>query len=435
MQHKPKVLVFHSVIMLVIVVLSSLATYLVNMLLARFLGAEYFGNYSVIISIFTMLSIVLLFGNNYSAVKFLPEYITQKKWQLARGYLKKTLKIVLITCIAIKVFGIIVALILLPFTQINLGRYEFLHVACYMLWVIPLIAIGTYLSDFLRGINRIFWSTLLYNFLNPILFIIVLLVTFYLFHITVNIYQTFFICAGVLLVIIFLQFLVCRKKTPKEIFLATPDFKTKEWHKTSWQLMVAHFVLMMLFSSEMILLKIFGHSAINVGIFSAILTIGSLYWLIFNAVAYVLMPHISPSALHGDRTKMQALYNIGTLILTVLVLSLTVLIFIFRYFLLRHFGAEFVSGVSALVLVTVGYAAVIIFGLPWYFLGLTGNQQRLLGPIIFLAIFNIIITIILVHYFDLMGAAVGLVITDVLLVTWQSILLKKHVGIKPLLIV
>jgi O-antigen/teichoic acid export membrane protein len=418
--YQPKIFALFTVVMLIIVIGSSLINYYANVLLARYLGTAAFGNYTVIKEVIAIGSVILLLGCNYSVVRFLPEYFNKADYALARGYIKHNY--VKIFSLGFGVFLLGIALAILYGAKISWLAF---------LWVIPLLGFATYWAEMLRGMRHIFWATFLLMFLCPLLFVVFILCCSK-HGVAITLFRSFALYAVALVITCGLQFFIVHKNLRSKIRNVKARYVKKLWSEVSWQLLAINLVLMVLFSSEVILLKIFGHNAQTVGQFSAVLTICSLYWLIFNAVTFVMVPYINPTVLSGDNKKMQSLMSFGVSILLIMVLALSFIIFEYRYFILYLFGDTYLDAVGPMLIVMFGYGVAVVLGLPWFFLSLTGLQNKLLKPVLILLCLNIFGTAICVHYFDIWGCALCLALTDVFLVLWQAVLVKRYLGISVL---
>ncbi|MCK4607932.1 MAG: hypothetical protein KAT71_00465 [Gammaproteobacteria bacterium] len=401
-------------IMLVIVTLAYGANFGLNIILARLLSMQAYGNFSVIKEVLMLTSLLLLQGSDLAALKFVPEYVTKKEWSLLKGYLSHNLANFARVTLIVLAFVVIIGVT--PYVSFGL----MLIVGLLAL----LFAQSNYVAFVLRGLQRIFLSALIFDLGVPLLFGIAcgfLLLAYQ--HSTLNLVLDWY--AVILVVLISLGCWFLWSTIARYVLDTKSTRQQKFWNKTSWQLMLSKFVLTLLFSSEIILLKLFGHNADDVGIFGAILTIGSLYWLIFNAVTYVLSPLISPHA--KDKAKLKAMFKSSTVILLVLVVMLSIVLIIFRTPMLNHFGPNYVKGSLALIIVMVGFAFTVVLGLPWYFIGLTGQQHRLVMPVTIVAILSIIVTSLLAHFFNLLGAAIGLALTDIAMAIWLTMLMYAWV--------
>jgi len=426
-----KIIFYKTLGMLWLIAASFVANFLLNVLLARVLDAKDYGNFFVIKEVVLLGSLLLLQGSNFAILRFVPEYLFQKSSSRIKGYLLHQLKQLVVAVFILVFLAFIVEIFISQghFVSNNLFLNSSIFYSTIIL--IPVFALFTYFPEMLRSLNRIYWASALSDFSLPVLFGICL---FALYHFNYRIQLldslVYYIC--VLLLLVVLGFVATFCYLPKKLWQEKLQTDHKNWRKTAWQLMAAKLILAILFSSEIILLKVFGHNPKTVGIFAAILTIGSLYWLVFNAISYVISPLISPLAAKQDHLKMQHVLDISTLILLVLIVGLTLSIYIFRVSLLQYFGADFAQGAMPLMIVMIGFAVTVVLGVPWYFIGLSGQQYRLVWPVIIVAISSVIGTSVLSHYYDLLGACIGLALTEIVIGVWLAVIMRRHMKLKVL---
>jgi O-antigen/teichoic acid export membrane protein len=403
-----KTLILKLSIMLLLSTTAYAVNYGLNIVLTHLLPPAAYGDFAIIKEIILFTSLLFLQGSNFAVLKYIPEYVHANEYGLLHGYLRYTFKTFIISSCLLAALTLFFSLFLLTKYSINISIYLLLLVAASTL----VFSIFSYAVELLRAFKRIFLSTILFDILMPLLFAIAAI------YLQLKKYQTsLLLITALYLITLLLTNIItgffCYQKIKK--YLLSNITNSALWRSSSAHLMISKLVLTILFSSEIIILKIFGNIPADTGIFAAILTVGSLYWVLFNAVTYVLSPLISPLVYGSQKQKLRQLFLLSTGFLTLLATILSAILIFWRIPILQYFGNGFVRGSLAYSITIIGFAITVSLGLPWYFIGLSGHQQKLVWPVFWVTICSILITSILVNYFNLLGAAIGLAATDVIM--------------------
>ena len=101
-----------SLIILLFGVIAYFLNFFVNAMLAEWLDAKYFGDYSAGINALMVTSIIILVGMDKSVLRFYPEYISTGNWEEASGFLRHNFKIIICISLTVFVLGLLLGLIL-----------------------------------------------------------------------------------------------------------------------------------------------------------------------------------------------------------------------------------------------------------------------------------------------------------------------------------
>jgi O-antigen/teichoic acid export membrane protein len=394
--------------------------YGLNVILAHLLPAIDYGNYAIINEILLFTSLLFLQGSNFAVLKYVPEYIHSNQKDLLHGYLHYNFRAFIISSFCL--LGLTLLGVIFLLTPYNTKISILLFVMVIIL--IFIYSIFSYLIELIKAIKHIFLSTILFDIAMPLIFATIAGLILLTKHHSSLLLVSFVYFLAIATIALIAGFFCYRAV---KIYL-TPK-KTKSlpqlWRTSSAHLMISKLILIILFSSEILILKIFGHTPEDVGIFAAILAVGSLFWVLFDTVTHVLSPLISPLVYAKQKHKLHHLFLISTGFLVALAIILSLILIFFRIPILNHFNHDFIRGANSYIIIMIGYAVTVSLGLPWYFIGLSGNQQKLVWPVSWVTITSILITIVLVHYFNLLGAAIGLAATDIIMGSFLIIILYK----------
>jgi len=109
----------------------------------------------------------------------------------------------------------------------------------------------------------------------------------------------------------------------------------------------------------------------------------------------------------GERADLVGIYSAVTRWIFTVSLVLFVLIGVFRLELLGLFGPEFTAGTAVLVLMLVGQLCNAATGPSGYLLMMTDHQYVVMANEWVFGIANVVLTVVFIHLFDLVGAALA----------------------------
>lgn len=406
--------------------------YFLNMVLARLLHPAAYGDYSAAIAILQFCIIFVLLGSDAVVIKQLPPLIKKKRWGEAKGYLIENQRLIFITGLFMFSLGIIIAGSLLLLQHTNVVRhFEQFHPVIFFIWMIPFIAIMTFFSRLLRGLQKIFMSFVQSNNFIYIFIIFFILIAAWVFRGRLDIYHALFAYVFAVFLLIIVQFITVFFSLPKEIKTTTPVYPRGNWIRTSLELLLANFLLSNLTSLFLILLEIFGRSEEQVGVFSAILVVSNVLWIIYNITLAIVAVSISLLTQRRDRNQLQKVTNLANLTMMVVASLLVTNVVIFGKKLLSHFNPIFVSGYSDLIIATIGVFFVVSFGMVFPLLQYTGKQRVLIKNLVILFFPMIVGGSVLIYYFDLRGVAIALMLSEIIITISCGMSVKKELKLKP----
>ena len=111
-----------------------------------------------------------------------------------------------------------------------------------------------------------------------------------------------------------------------------------------------------------------------------------------------------------------------------------IIIYIFRYELLRLFGTDFIGGENALIILCIAQVINVIAGSVGALMTMSGNEKYLSSVMLFSVLLNIIFNSILIPKMGIEGAAIA---TGLSIIFWNCILLihaNNKIGINPSII-
>ena len=140
-----------------------LLIFLLQVMLARLMGPQHYGDYTVIITIVNLFLVFSLFGFDSSVLRFLPSYIDKKDLPSANGFKKFSSQVITILSVVSSV-GIFIFLLAKSKSFKNISFSEGLF---WGILLIPFLALLYQSCAVLRALNKIRSSLMPVYFLLP----------------------------------------------------------------------------------------------------------------------------------------------------------------------------------------------------------------------------------------------------------------------------
>ena len=137
---------------LVLLILSFLTyglKYVVNLVFAKNMPAEVYGDLSLALRLLAIAAALTLLGTGTSAKRFLAKYLQTNRHADSASYLHWNMRLVARAYILVWVGALVAGALMFHLHLFGLRDIESYHLAVYMLWIAPLVATGTLLAAFL----------------------------------------------------------------------------------------------------------------------------------------------------------------------------------------------------------------------------------------------------------------------------------------------
>ena len=161
---------------------------------------------------------------------------------------------------------------------------------------------------------------------------------------------------------------------------------------------------------DVIMLGIWSSDA-DVGIYNVALRTTLVMGFLLVSMDAILSPKFAQLYAANDMKSLQRLVNQSVRLVALLACPLIVLFLVFPGSLLMLFGSEFTVGAMTMRIVAVGVFFQILSGPTAPLLVMTGNETVLRNIMMFSVIFSVIANFLLIPTFGLRGAAVGTALT------------------------
>ncbi|SFI62093.1 flippase [Olleya namhaensis] len=407
----------NSVIVLILRVLGMALAYASIILISRLFGAETYGRFALLLTTAQFLLLIFSLGLPFAIVKLTSDVNFFSNNTPQNSYLINALKAVFISGLIGGLIIFILSKVIAVYVFKDALLIPYLKTLSYFF---VFLVLHKFLVEFIKG-KKLFTSYGLLLYVLPYaLFFIVFGVMYYKNENTTeeSIYLAYLLPFLVLAVI-------------AVFFLPIKRLKTKKTHNYN-----ALFALSfpMLFSAAFIFISnwtdVFMLGAMvskaEVGIYNAAYKVATIALVIINAINAVLAPKIATLYSQDNLKGIQREVQKATKIITYLSVPIIVLIIIFRKQFLSLFGAEFVQGEYALIIIAIGLLFNAMSGSVGQILNMTKHQHELKRFTIISVLVNIVLNYILIKNFGIIGAAIASLVSNVILNILCIIFIKKE---------
>ncbi|HOQ65964.1 MAG TPA: flippase [Methanosarcina thermophila] len=200
-------------------------------------------------------------------------------------------------------------------------------------------------------------------------------------------------------------------------FIKKPPFKqewkikfsepTKQLIRYSLPLLITATILNLMSWIDTIMLGYFKPSEV-VGVYNAVYPLVGFLSLVITSMGFVYVPVTSKLWGQNNIAPLGSIYEVMTKWCFLLTFPLFALIFVYpEYFITRLYGAEYVSGATALRILAMGFITNSYFGFNYHTLLASGDSDFLMKCSVASAGINAVINFTLIPEYGMIGAATG----------------------------
>lgn len=402
---------------------------LLAVLLARHLGATGYGTYSFVLAALTLMAIPTQLGLPTLLVRETAKAQVNAQWGVMRGLWRwATLTVGSISLL----LAMVAVLIGLVFTT----HFEASELATFA-WgivLIPLIALGNLRGAALRGLRRVVLGQLPEFILRPVLLSILILVAALYFApgwlTSAHAMGLHVIAAAVAFVIGAL--LLWRSHPPELKDRPHPEYRTREWFAAAMPLALVSGMQIINQNTDIILLGLL-RSAEEVGIYKVVVTGATLVAFGLQAAVMAISPYFARLHAQGDKQRLQRLVTLSARGILLFALPVVFVLVVWGEAVLETiFGAEYVAGKTALVILALGQLVNAAMGNVAMLLNMTGHGRETARAVAIAAVVNVSLNLMLIPLWGISGAALSgaLTLTVWNLVMWRAV--HRHLGIESM---
>lgn len=381
--------------------------YLANILLARSLTVHDFDDYSVALSMVTLLSTLATLGLEKYALRAIALFRDRQDWGKFRGFWLFSIRI-------ITGFSLLLIIVLSVALELILAiRHADYHEAIVIYaGFLPVIALTLFLVEIISAQGYQILSIGIYRLFLPLVYLSI--IGALSLH-GVNLSATIAVLSyGAAWVLTFTSIWYAANLIIKEeIKSAKPLILPRKWLSRSLSLVFSSLLMTVMTSGGVIMLELLYPSGVEVGIYAVAAQTGGFISLIGTSTNRYYLPYLVVLVEKNDKTQIQQLIRQRMLALGVLILGLFNVIAWFGHSILSLFGETFNAGYMTLVIISAGASFSGLFADMPYTLQYMGYNRTVVG-LTFLAV---VIMIFLGFYLGESHGTVGMAIAYALPVT------------------
>jgi len=394
--------------------------FLLNIVLARLLGAEGLGIFFLAFTIVVIMAGIGTIGMENALVRFIAANVSVNKLGKVLGVYKKAN---LYSFMAAGSFSFVFYFISPWISQNLFNKAELGEPLSFMsLAILPLALLNLH-AFALQGLKKIAASISVLSIFVPLVTGIVALFLVPVFGI--NAAVSGYLLATVVTLVIGFSFW---RKVIAPYKNNTAEFDTKKLLDTSVPLLGVNIMNLIILWSPIIFLGIWANNE-DVGIYNAASRTAMLTSFVLIAVNSIAAPKFAELYKQGDIISLELLASNS---IKLMVLTSTPILLIFVFFpelVLSLFGNEFIQGAKILTILAVGQFVNVSTGSVGYLLIMSGNEKVLHFNLLFCALLCILLNIVLVKEYGLLGAAIASSITLSLQNIISFYLVKRKLGL------
>ena len=399
---------------MVVRLLGMAASFVMGVLLARWLSPAGFGTYGIIVALALVLSVLAQFGLPTVATRQVSVALAQKRWSALRGYVWAFASIVAASSVALAILwaGITVSLPVLT------GSVAANLVGSFL---VPLFALTVLVSAELRALDRVVLGQSLEVVLRPALMCaLLLLISIIGAQLTAPIAVGLNVIASAVTLAAGLIWLRSSIPDPARHCVAEPP---RDWFRPAAALAAVDVLKQLDVTYGMLLLGALS-SETQAGYFRVALStiiFVSTPLSIFNVV---LAPALARLFAQGERGRLQRILTLSALAMFATTIAALMVIFFAGQPLIRLvFGASYEAAWLPLLLLTCAQAINGFFGVGWVLLSMSGGERRLTASFIVSVGVSVLAAIPLTAFAGAAGAGAAAIIGALIqnLLAWRGV--------------
>ena len=398
--------------------------YLLQLLLAQWMGVDEYGVYEYAIAIGTVLAFAAGMGFSDAVLRFVSEYTVKQDWAHLRGIIWASWGQTLAVGLAISSLG--TGLVLWISTWHDLENVTAIVLG---IWTVPTFALAKLQLEIARGVRQIMLAYVPSLIVYPLLLIGG---AYFWFQEQNHLTSVNAIALSLLFqpIILTVQLQLIRLELTPKISRIRPAYALRQWLFVSLPLLFINGSHIILNQTDTLTIgAIMGTR--EVGIYNAAFKTAS--WVNFSLVSVnaIAAPLFASLYAKGDLQGLQRL--VSTIARWIFLPALIVAIGLIQFAepILGLFGAEFIAAKWVMAALALGQLVNVGAGSVGYLLIMTGHHNQCAYVMGFSALGNLILNLIWIPQIGILGAALATSLSMALWNIWMNRLVVKYLGVDP----
>lgn len=400
---------------------STLFKFIWAIVLARLLGTSSFGLFTFALTVVYILSIPSSLGLRWLLVREVAIYRANEDYTLLKGLLKWSNKAVLISSMGITLFVLIGTLLI---------DKTLLTTMVLALAALPLLSLKTLRIATMQGFKYIALAELPEGVAEPLIFLCLIAASHWYFNGDINVNIILFAFLLSVLSTYILGGILVAKITPNSVQEATPIYQPHQWLTTALPFMFMGGLQIINARADILMLKYLRNTD-DVAIYSSVDRGVALIVFFLGAVGTVLAPSVADIYARGEIERLQSLITKSTRSIVIVAIPIAIVFMLIGKQFLLLFGADFVRGYPALIILCIAQLFSAASGSVGVVLNMTGNEKYTAINVGINAITNIFLNMFCIPRWGVSGAALSTAATIIISNTFCSYWCIKNTGINP----
>ena len=398
---------------------SNAISFLITYLIARLYGEQVLGEYNVLYSFYMIVVVFCVFG----ADKYVVKFVSSNKNSFEA--LKYIVGNILIFCTFSSIIFITFFYLFLDFFGLSiLGNKNLVDKVRYALFFAPLQAISLILYAVVQGMRNIFAQTISRNLIEPVAKISILFI-FYILNLGREyIYSIFAICP---IPVVLYLFCILRNVfsgcLTRHIF-----FSCAEFIKFSSFVFLSNIISFGILRLDIFVLNKYAGVA-QVAFYNVPFQLCNLLIIIPTVFNILLSPIYSEIFSEKDFLKLKKMLSQNIRSVLYIIAPTCCVLISERNFILSLFGSEFADYSYLVFFFVIAQILAAISSLCNSAFLMSGNSQVVFANTIFFMVTQAIMSFLLIPHFGLYGAALSVLIPNILLFFMRFFCLYRRYGL------
>ena len=398
---------------------------IVHIVLARYLGVEQYGVYTLALSWVSVFAVLALFGQGTSLLRLVPAYVHHEQWSELRGLRTRTSQIAFLTSIVISLSGVFVIYLL----RDRLGQPMALTFYASLV-LLPVLVQLQLNGALLQGFKRAASSGVFNSLVRPVVFLILVLVSA---HLLSNRFDASIAMAATVLAV-FAAMLASgfflKHVWPVRAKEARSAYETRSWLRLGRQLFFLSLIGIVLNRVDVLVLGGLA-GAKEVGPYYAAVQLAAIVLYGFNAVNTILAPMIAERYAAGDHATLERVVHRAAWLTFVVTAAVSLVLAIAGRWVLEIFGSGFSIAYVPLLIILGGQCLKAATGPVGFLMTMTRFESQ--APWIFGggAALNLFLSVLLIPFLGIVGAALATASATIVRNVVAFVFVRRRLGVNP----
>ena len=374
---------------------------LINLILARVLGAAAYGVYAVVLAVTNVMTVVSLMGTNQLLVREVAKYRALKSWGKLRGIVRWTNRAVALSSAFVCTLTVIVLHIQDQWIHPSIVSALFAGSL-----VVPLAAFASLRQGAMQGLNRVVSGQIPEQLAQPLLMLCLVGGASMLSSETIS---TFDSIVFYLLSVLGSFLLGCRllgQALPSNVLWAASRHQRHRWLHSCPSFLLVSLTSMLNDKIPVIVLGSASDTS-NAGVFYILTAISNIVFYFTVAFSLQLAPKVSELYTKGVFAKLERVLIRSARANFLMTLFFALATVLCSEKLLMLFGTEYLAGIQALAILLVGHILYTLIGFPGILLTMTHHESDAAKCNTLATFVNILLCLLLIPMYGLTGAVVA----------------------------